>query len=117
MKRTRINPANRDRRKRLYERNYGDKADWIRAQPCEVTKADPENGWPIQAAHTKARGMGGCGGSKLDLVPLAPWVHRDFDLLTDARFLAKYERTKQSVKDAAPRYEAAWQEYQAREAA
>jgi len=108
--------VNRERKAKLFERNFGEKSDFIRAQPCEVTGADPL-GWKIEAAHMKARGMGGCHGSKLDLVPLVWFVHRAFDDMGEAAFLEHYGRTKQSVKDAAPRYEAAWQEYQREEAA
>lgn len=105
----RINPVNRKRRKRLWERNYGEKAEWIRQLNCEVTGRVAEDGWKIDAAHTKARGMGGCGGDKTHLVPLERTVHLDFDELPEARFAEKYGRTKQSVREAAARYESRWQ--------
>jgi len=113
---TRVKPVNPERKAKLFERNFGDKAEWIREQPCEVTGADPL-AWKIDAAHAKARGMGGCGGDKRDLVPLVWFVHVAFDEASDGDFLKRYGRTKQSVKDTAPLYEAAWQEYQREEAA
>jgi hypothetical protein len=112
-----IPKVNRARKARLFERNFGDKRAWLVTLPCEVTGADPENGWTIDPAHTKARGMGGCGGDKTDLVPLCRWAHRDFDAMPEDAFAAKYARTKQSVKDAAARYEAMWQAQSAGEVA
>jgi hypothetical protein len=111
MKRSPINPINRARRAKLYARNFagpdGGYDDWIRAQPCEVTGADPEMGWPIVAAHMTSRGA---GGDYTDLVPLTSWVHTDYDELPEAKFLMKYGRTKASVREQAPLYLARYME-------
>jgi len=112
-----IPKVNRKRKAKLFERNFGDKADWVREQPCEVTGADPL-GWKIEAAHVvHARGMGGCHGSKLDLVPLVWFVHRAFDEWSEYDFAKHYGRTKQSIRDRAPHYEAEWQAYRQEQAA
>lgn len=102
----RMNPLNSERRARLYERNFGAKADWIRRQPCYVTGRSG----PSDPAHTRARGMGGCGGDRTDLVPLCREAHRDFDgVLTAKEFGAKYGITKAQVVAAAVRYGRRWQ--------
>lgn len=64
-----LRTVNSRRRRRLYKRNFGAKADWIRDQSCALCGCPPETG-AIHAAHVRARGMGGCGGSLRDLVPL-----------------------------------------------
>ena len=77
-RKTRLRPINRVRRKRLYERNFGSHADFVRVQPCVVptcARLHPKR--LIHPHHVKARGMGGAGGSKEHLVPLC-WVHHDF---------------------------------------
>ena len=106
--RTSIPKVNRERQNRQHIRNFagpeGDKDAWTRAQKCEVTGADPLAGWKIDAAHMDARGMGGCGGGYRDIVPLVRWVHRDFDTLSEAKFAAKYGRTKESVRAMAQVY-------------
>lgn len=108
-----IKRANRKRKAAKWERNFGDKRHWIVTLNCEVTGVVEEDGHKIDAAHMKARGMGGCGGDKTTLVPLEHGVHTDFDEMSVAKFKTKYGRTKQSVKDAAPKYEERWQRVQA----
>lgn len=110
-----VKRENRKRKKQLWERNFGEKSLWIVTLNCEVTDVVAEDGWKIDAAHMKTRGMGGCGGDKAALVPLAHGAHKDFDEMSEAKFGAKYGRTKQSVKDAAPKYEERWQRVQAGE--
>jgi len=102
---------NTERKAKLHARNFagpeGDKDHWIRAQPCEVSGADPEHGWPIEAAHMTSRGA---GGDYTDLVPLVRWVHRDFDTMPEAKFAAGYGRTKASVRAMAPVYHQRYEE-------
>lgn len=108
---TPLRPVNRERRKRLHERNFGPKADWIRSLPCEVSGQRP----PSDPAHTRSRGMGGCGGDSTDLVPLSREAHDDFDgrdgrTVADEDFEAKWGRTRDSVRDAAEEYERRWRD-------
>jgi len=113
MKRSRLNPVNSKRRKKKYERNFGEKADWIREQECAVT-GSPGTDWnPVVAAHMITRKMGGCGGDKRHLVPMLATVHVDFDdgLLSDAGFEARYLVSRQYIKTLAPDYETCWQAY------
>lgn len=63
------------RRRRLYERNFGAKADWIRGMRCAVCGRPG----PSDPAHVVARGMGGAHGGKEDLVPLCREDHREYD--------------------------------------
>ena len=75
---------NRKRAVKLYARNYGERGDPVRAMPCTVSArcANPEPTadtacyGAIEAAHVKARGMGGCGGDRRQLVPLCSKHHR-----------------------------------------
>lgn len=71
----RINPVNRERRARLYERNFGAYSDVIRALPCCTCGRRA----PSDPSHVRARGMGGCNGSKRDLVPQCRECHRAFE--------------------------------------
>ncbi len=68
MKRSPLNPYNRKRRKKLYEKNFGDYAAIIRAMPCCVCGRRP----PSDPAHVRSRGA---GGTKRDLVPLCRRCH------------------------------------------
>ena len=65
---TRLKPVNRARRKKLYERNFGDYADTIRALPCFICRKYP----PSDPAHVKSRGA---GGDKTSLVPMCRYHH------------------------------------------
>ena len=77
-RRTRLRPVNSKRRKRQYDRNYGERADAIRAMPCLVhERCDGVSNCAgdIVAAHTTARGMGGAKGDRRKLAPLCWWHH------------------------------------------
>jgi hypothetical protein len=63
----------RKRAAKLHERNFGERAAAVRAMPCLV----PGCPRPSQAAHARARGMGGCGGDRRELVPLCAEHHRE----------------------------------------
>lgn len=62
MKRSRPNPINRERRKKLYEECFGEYSKVIRAMTCLVCPATP-----CDPHHALARGA---GGKKRHLVPL-----------------------------------------------
>jgi cytochrome c553 len=72
MKRSRINPTNPGRRAETYAKAYGDKATWIRAQPCCVPGC---NRHPSVAAHAIARGMGAAKGDASRLLPMCQACH------------------------------------------
>lgn len=100
-----IRPVNSKRRARLYERNFGDKADMIRLEPCcvcgDTRGCDP--------AHVDARGMGGCKGDKSCLVPLCRACHHLFDVV--AVTVAKFkELTGVDLVEQAEVHERKWQE-------
>ena len=76
---SRINPVNRERKRKQYARNFGERATVIRSMPCLVADhCDVTNcaGDPV-AAHATARGMGGAKGDRRDLVPLCWWHHEE----------------------------------------
>lgn len=76
---------NPERRRRKYERNFRgpwegyDHAEWVRGQLCAAVSSGRCSG-AIQAAHVRARGMGGAKGDWTDLVPLCAHHHRVLDL-------------------------------------
>ena len=72
LKRTRLNPVNPERRAETYARAYGDKADWIRAQPCSVPGCRRH---PSIAAHAIARGRGAWKGDQRHQVPMCQPCH------------------------------------------
>jgi len=55
-------------KRRLYERNFGAKADWIRSLPCHTCDRHP----PSDPAHLKSRGA---GGDLSHLIPLCRTCH------------------------------------------
>jgi hypothetical protein len=61
-----MRPRNRKRADAAYARNFGRWSDSIRAMPCWLCGGTRD----VQAAHMKARGMGGCGGDRRYLLPL-----------------------------------------------
>jgi hypothetical protein len=71
-RKTRLSPVNRERRKRLYDRNFGKRADEIRAMRC-LFCGDPP---PSAPCHLKSRGA---GGDKRVTVPGCDDCHRDLD--------------------------------------
>ncbi len=74
MKRTRLRPVNPARRAKLYERNFGQHAQWIREQSCLVCASYyiKQTG-PTVAHHARSRGA---GGDRSHLVPLCQMHHQ-----------------------------------------
>jgi hypothetical protein len=72
VKRSRINPTNPERRAETYAKAFGDKATWIRAQPCCVPGC---NRHPSVAAHAIARGRGSVKGDASHQVPMCQPHH------------------------------------------
>jgi hypothetical protein len=83
----RIKPSNAKRRKKTFDRNFGERGGPVRDMGCLcadpwITRHAP-NGtrtWcsgDTQASHTIARGMGGAKGSRRNLVPLCAGHHAE----------------------------------------
>lgn len=72
MKRGRINATNPERRAETYAQAFGDKSDWIRAQPCCVPGCRRH---PSIAAHAIARARGAWKGNSSHLVPMCQPCH------------------------------------------
>ncbi|MBL9105167.1 MAG: hypothetical protein JNL82_29750 [Myxococcales bacterium] len=92
----RVNPA----RRRAFARNFGDRAPAVRAMAC-LCSAEGRRGMTppnlrdrcagaIEAAHVRARGMGGAKGDRRDLVPLCTYHHQRQHQLGVHRFAEIY---------------------------
>ena len=107
---TRLAPVNRERKAKTFARNFGERAEAVRAMPClvavkrfadlrpvfagtrhHVPMADILCNGDVQAAHARARGMGGAKGNRRELTPLCAGHHAEAgEFRTSAR--AKFER-------------------------
>lgn len=67
-----IKATNPKRRRESFARNYGERGEAVRAMRCLVGIGCRG---PVQAAHVKARGMGGRGGDRRSLVPFCAGHH------------------------------------------
>ena len=106
---TRLATRNAGRKATSYRRNFGARADAVRqmrclgcvaaarvnarrlglADPCEFDAVGQSS--PTQAAHVRARGMGGAKGDRRELVPLCHLHHLEAgEARTSAR--AEFER-------------------------
>lgn len=81
--------ANRARRAKLYERNFGERGDAVREMPCLLLSTE-ECEREIEAAHVSARGMGGVKGDRRQLVPLCGRHHRISGRMAPSDFIARY---------------------------
>jgi hypothetical protein len=91
-----VKRVNTARRKRIYERCFGDRGSHVREMNClglaldtahffadleAAPHEDPDDSLacsgPTQAAHVRARGMGGAKGDRRDLVPLCARHHAE----------------------------------------
>lgn len=68
-----VRAVNHERRRKLHDRNFGERAAAVRRMPCIIATGCAGQ---IVAAHVRARGMGGCNGDRKDLVPLC-WLHHE----------------------------------------
>ena len=87
LRRSPLKSANSARRRKMHDRNFGDRAEHIRAMPCLIN--DGCSG-QIVAAHAKARGMGGCNSSRRSLVPLCWGHHEEQHQIGVATFAQRY---------------------------
>lgn len=69
-----IKPRNDERAAKNFERNFGARARRVREFPCCRCGTRP-----TEAAHVRARGMGGAKGDRHDLIPLCRACHREYD--------------------------------------
>lgn len=110
---TPVRATNPKRRKKKFEKQYGDKSRWMRDEypRCLVSNRTDF----VQHAHTRGHaGMGGCNSDNKALAPLFWKVHIHFDHLTDERFEAAYPGwTKDLIREKADEIEAHWQEVNA----
>ena len=79
--------------------------EWFRDLPCEVTGKRGDGN--VVNAHTKGGGVGR-RGNYTSIVPLWWTVHTDFDEMPEQKWVEKYGRTKESVRDRAPYYHQLW---------
>lgn len=98
-RRTKLRPVNRERRTELYERQYGDRGEVIRAMPCLLLGQDGCHG-SIEAAHVRSRGA---GGTARDLVPLCAAHHREQHDHGIKTFAARYGLDLRAIADALAR--------------
>lgn len=90
MRRTRIRARNPKRKAATFARNYGERGALVRAMPCVVAGCRHQS----EAAHVKARGMGGAKGDKRGLWPGCQMHHTEageFRTTARARFEARYK--------------------------
>lgn len=102
--RTPIKSANRERKAKLHDRNFGRKRNWIVTLPCCVPAPAPAHDGPIHGAHVRSRGA---GGTWKDLVPMCAWHHRQQHLLGIETFEMMYDIV---LSELARRYERDWQD-------
>lgn len=89
MKRSRPNPVNRKRRAKAFVRNYGSKehVEAMKSEGCYIARIWSPPMWmesgrptcwgPLDAAHARAKGMGGAKGDVEDLVCLCRGHHTE----------------------------------------
>lgn len=94
MKRTPLNPVNRERKARRYERDFGDYAATIRNLPCCVCGRVPRPPTYSHPHHVRSRGA---GGDKRDLVPVCHREHLLIHLMGRESFEARYEISLASI--------------------
>jgi hypothetical protein len=71
MKRTPLKRYNSARRKKNWERRYGEKSLWLHGFPCDNCNRHGE----IHAHHIVGKNI---GGAKEHLIPLCPTCHREW---------------------------------------
>ncbi len=98
-----IRRVNKERRAKLYARNFGPKATWIRSLACATCGANDQ----IQAAHIRSRGA---GGSSVDLIPQCAPCHGQWHALGRLTFCARFGVTLGDLQQLAADLERQWQQ-------
>lgn len=94
-RKTRIKASNPKRRKERYDRNYGERREWIVSRGCEIAGHPLHRcRYPLEAAHVDARGMGGAGGDRRKVVCLCRAAH---DEAGERPGIGRWEGTKRAV--------------------
>lgn len=93
-----------DERFRTYFHSHS-RVLFFKDMPCEVTGR--VHMYLVENAHTESDGAARRGPYR-SIVPLMHLVHFDFDTMPEKKFEARYNRTKQSVRDRAPHYHQLW---------
>jgi hypothetical protein len=91
MKRRRNKRKNKERKRKLFEEQFGERAEFARGFPCIIEGC---NQWPTQAAHVKSRGAGGKAES--NIVSLCLHHHTEQHQLGILTFQTKYQIDLQS---------------------
>lgn len=99
------NPVNWKRRRRLKEKQFGPKRDWIITLACCVCGRMTEGG--NHPHHAKTRGS---GGTAADLVPLCWEHHNDCHRLGYSQHQMEHD-WQLSLTEAAKRYESEWRNH------
>lgn len=102
-----LRPVNRERKKKRRERDFGDKADFIREQPCDTCGAPP----PSDPSHYPSRGA---GGTKENLFPQCRDCHDEMHHYGVETFLAERLIQPKDVEwlvGVTEHWEARWQEH------
>ena len=94
-RRKRLNPVNRERRKREYERAYGKHAEWIRTHPCAV-KFSAGCWGRTEAAHTESGGMGRKADART-LIALCHGHHMDLHTMGVETFQERFGKDLESL--------------------
>jgi hypothetical protein len=103
MKRRRIKKRNQRRKQKLFEEQFGPRADFARGFPCIIEGCAT---WPTQAAHVKSRGAGGKAES--NIVSLCLHHHTEQHQMGILSFQAKYQI---DLKSHAERIEQLYQQH------
>jgi hypothetical protein len=109
-RKARLNPRNAKRRKARYQKCFGEKSEWMReAYPCcALTGKAGSDFLPIDHAHVL--GTRGAGADSSGIIPLWRPVHVDFDgSMTDARFEAKWGKSREWVRIRTREIHAEWE--------
>ena len=102
-RKTPIKPRNHKRAKKRQEEVSGDYGAWLRDQWCDVTKRTRDL-VAAHVGHTRA-----AGGGQEDMVPLHAEVEADWHGLDEAKFAAKWKRSKDSVRERCPLWRMRWE--------
>lgn len=103
---TKLEKVNRARRKKLDEKQFGRKRQWVKSMPCCVTGKYSTPEWPIDPAHVgspdpdvRGQSTRGAGADSTFIAPLHRVVHTHFDFLPDGKFLELYGIAKSVIRE------------------
>ena len=103
MRKRRIKRRNKERKQRLFNEQFGPRADFARGFPCVIERCE---NFPTQAAHVKSRGAGGKAES--NIVSLCLDHHTEQHQIGILSFQGKYQI---DLGETAERIEQMFQKY------